>query len=91
MPLSRRAALHALTTVGAGLAASPALRALRALAHETADRAPHDLAADQDYWDTIRRAYDITPDFVQLENGYFSPCAREVHERYLAHLRMVNA
>ena len=91
MPLSRRAVLHTLTTVGAGLAASPALRTLRALAHETADRAPHELAADQDYWDTIRRAYDITPDFVQLENGYFSPCAREVHERYLAHLRMVNA
>jgi selenocysteine lyase/cysteine desulfurase len=91
MTLSRRAALHALTTVGAGLATSPALRTLQALARDTAHRAPHDLAADQDYWDTIRRAYDITPDFVQLENGYFSPCAREVHERYLAHLRMVNA
>jgi selenocysteine lyase/cysteine desulfurase len=84
---TRRDAVRALAAVSA----LPALRALHALAEQSAHRTPGDLAGDQDYWDQIRRAYDITPDFIQLENGYFSPCARDVHERYLAHLRMVNA
>ncbi|MCU0617250.1 MAG: aminotransferase class V-fold PLP-dependent enzyme [Gemmatimonadaceae bacterium] len=87
MAPTRRDAVRALAAVSA----LPALRALHALAEQSAHRTPGDLAGDQDYWDQIRRAYDITPDFIQLENGYFSPCARDVHERYLAHLRMVNA
>lgn len=91
MAPSRRDAVRSLAVLGTALAATPALRTLHALARETAHRTPLDLAGDQDYWDEVRRAYDITPDFVQLENGYFSPCARIVHERYVTHLRMVNA
>jgi selenocysteine lyase/cysteine desulfurase len=87
MAPTRRDAVRALAAVST----LPALRTLHALAAHTAHRTPRDLARDQDYWQEIRRAYDITTDFVQLENGYFSPCARDVHERYLAHLRMVNA
>jgi selenocysteine lyase/cysteine desulfurase len=93
MSPSRRDALRSLATLGIGVAAAPfpALDALRGHVAAAAHRDPRDLAADDAFWDGIRRAYDITPDFVQLENGYFSPCAREVHERYITHLRMVNA
>lgn len=87
MAPTRRDAVRALAAVST----LPALRTLHALAAHTAHETPSALAGRQDYWEEIRRAYDITTDFVQLENGYFSPCARDVHERYLAHLRMVNA
>jgi selenocysteine lyase/cysteine desulfurase len=95
MASSRRLALRALAALGAmpatrALAATPVLRTLEALARQTAHRTPDDLAGDQDYWDGIRRAYDLPGDFTPLENGYFSPCARVVLERHVAHLRLVN-
>jgi selenocysteine lyase/cysteine desulfurase len=84
------APLRALDALGTSVAPLRSLDALRAANARFAQQSASELAANQDYWDTVRAAYDITPSFTQLENGYFSPCAREVHERYLAHLRMVN-
>jgi selenocysteine lyase/cysteine desulfurase len=59
------------------------LSALRALpATELARRA--------DFWDTIRASYRLTPDYINLENGYYSMQAKPVLERFIGHVRDVN-
>ena len=57
-----------------------------------ARRLPPDvLARREDFWDEMRHAYTVTPDFIQLENGYFSLASNPVLEAYLGHIRRVNA
>ena len=48
------------------------------------------LAQDEDFWLQIRKAYKVTPDFIHLENGYYSLASEEVLENYLKHIRSVN-
>jgi selenocysteine lyase/cysteine desulfurase len=58
---------------------------------QVAQRAASELASDEDFWKKMRQAYKVTPDFIQLENGYFSLAATEVLEKYIEHIRWVNA
>ncbi|MDR3387858.1 MAG: aminotransferase class V-fold PLP-dependent enzyme [Rudaea sp.] len=53
--------------------------------------APAALAQDQDFWESIRSKYTVTPDFIQLENGYYSLAADPVLDSYISHVRQVNA
>ena len=62
----------------------------RLLAHTT-HLSPAALAERDDFWETIRTSYTVTPDFIQLENGYFSLAANPVLEAYIQHVRQVNA
>lgn len=48
------------------------------------------LAADDPFWDAIRASYRLTPDYINLENGYFSMQAEPVLEAFLGHVRAVN-
>lgn len=49
------------------------------------------LAKQEDFWATIRAAYPVTKEFIQLENGYYSLAAQPVLDGYLKHIRDVNA
>lgn len=49
------------------------------------------LAKREDFWATIRAAYPVTTDFIQLENGYYSLAARPVMDSYLKHIQAVNS
>ncbi len=55
------------------------------------DVAPDQLARRDDFWDAIRAGYTITPDFIQLENGYYSLAANNVLEAWIGHIRRINA
>lgn len=46
---------------------------------------------DEDYWSTVRAQYDVSPDFINLENGFFGVQARPVFQAFLAHQQRVNA
>lgn len=48
------------------------------------------LARDEDFWFGIRTRYRLTPDYINLENGYYSMQAQEVLERFIGHVRDVN-
>lgn len=48
------------------------------------------LARDEDFWVGIRTRYRLTPDYINLENGYYSMQAQEVLERFIGHVRDVN-
>jgi len=43
-----------------------------------------------DFWLQIRNDYILKPDYINLENGYFSMMAQPVLEKYMADVRMIN-
>jgi len=49
------------------------------------------MAQQEDFWATIRAAYPVTTEFIQLENGYYSLTARPVMDKYLKHIQAVNS
>jgi selenocysteine lyase/cysteine desulfurase len=49
-----------------------------------------DLYRDEKYWAEIAKDFDVTPDIINLENGYWGLMSRPVLETYLGHTRIVN-
>ncbi len=47
--------------------------------------------ADEQAWSVIRRNFDVSPDFINLENGYFGIQARPVLEAFQRYTAEVNA
>lgn len=47
-------------------------------------------ASEEDFWGMVRKAYYPPADFINLENGYFSPCPRPVFNRMRAYQEEVN-
>lgn len=43
-----------------------------------------------DFWDQIRAAYKLKPDYISLENGYYCFLPEETLDNYIKHLRDVN-
>ena len=74
-----------LKTVGAGALATftPALRKREGLSAK-------ELARDEEFWFTVRRAYDMTPNFIHLESGWFSPVSREVLDQQFRNMARLN-
>lgn len=72
----------------AGVAAAGALwpELFRPVAH----LAPATLAEDEKFWAAIRAKFTLTPDYVNLENGFYCFQPDEVLERFIAHVRAIN-
>lgn len=51
---------------------------------------PSTLASQADFWDTLRAHYILTPDFINLENGYYCITPKPTLDRYFEHLTSVN-
>ena len=52
---------------------------------------PHaELAQDEAFWGTIRGKYKLTPEYINLENGYYSMQAEPVLEAFIRHVRSIN-
>jgi selenocysteine lyase/cysteine desulfurase len=49
-----------------------------------------ELASDEDFWKGIRGEYDLKPDYINLENGYYNILPKEILENYIKHIREVN-
>lgn len=52
---------------------------------------PAELAAREDFWSELRATYVVPTEFIHLEHGYYSMQSQPVLERYVAHIRAVNA
>lgn len=72
------AALQAISTASA---ASPV---------QKAGNSPGANAADEAYWKNIAAQYDVTPDVINFENGYWGLMARPVLDAFLRHTEYVN-
>jgi selenocysteine lyase/cysteine desulfurase len=55
-----------------------------------AERAPDALASDDEFWTLIRGKYRLKPDYINLENGYFSMQAQPVLETFINRVREIN-
>ncbi len=51
---------------------------------------PAMLARQDDFWATLRRKYRLTPDYINLENGYYSMQSQPVLEAFITHVRDIN-
>jgi len=51
---------------------------------------PAALAEDEAFWKSIRGKYRLTPDYINLENGYYSMQSEDVLEGFIASVRKVN-
>ena len=49
-----------------------------------------ELASRADFWDTLRANYRLTPDYINLENGYYSMQSQPVLEKFIGHVRDIN-
>ena len=49
-----------------------------------------DIAVDEDFWTGIRGEYNLKPDYINLENGYYNILPKELLESYIQHIREVN-
>ncbi|WP_375443536.1 aminotransferase class V-fold PLP-dependent enzyme [uncultured Fibrella sp.] len=49
-----------------------------------------ELARDEAFWATIRQAYQIKPDYINLENGYYCIQPEPVLNSFIQHVRDVN-
>jgi hypothetical protein len=49
------------------------LKRARAAASATKDRAPEEMARDEDYWSEIRQAYTVDRNVINLNNGHVGP------------------
>jgi len=50
----------------------------------------NDNKMDNDFWLQIRNDYKLKPDYINLENGYYSMMAQPVMEKYLSEIKMIN-
>jgi hypothetical protein len=52
--------------------------------------APAEIAQDDAFWTAIRGKYRLVPDYINLENGYYSMQAEPVLEQFIDSIRKVN-
>lgn len=51
---------------------------------------PDAVAEDETFWEEIRKGYQINPDFINLENGYYCFLPQETLEKFFNHVREIN-
>ena len=52
---------------------------------------PERLAGEEAFWRTLRGKYHLVSDYINLENGYYSMQAKPVLEKFIGHVRALNA
>ena len=52
--------------------------------------APAQLAQDEDFWTALRAKYVLTPDYINLENGFFLMQSQPVLEAFIGRVRDIN-
>ena len=67
--MDKRAFIKNLGVMSAGL--SVGFTSLRKAVAAVEHVSPADLAADEDFWLKVRGDYEIKPDYINLENGYY--------------------
>ncbi len=55
-----------------------------------ASASPRELAEDETFWTALRGKYRLKPDFINLENGYYSMQSQEVLEKFIGRVRELN-
>jgi selenocysteine lyase/cysteine desulfurase len=51
---------------------------------------PNLLAEDESFWAEIRKGYNLKPNYINLENGYYNFVPQVLLDKYMGHIREVN-
>ena len=46
--------------------------------------------SDDDFWTKVRSHYDLHPDFINLESGYYNIIPKPTLENHIKHIKRVN-
>lgn len=74
----------------AGLSVPLTGKAMEQLLKAGSKLSANELALEEDFWLGIRGNYDLKPDYINLENGYYNILPKEILEEYIHHIRKVN-
>jgi len=78
------------STAALGLGALAPVGALARWVEQHQHVAPVTIAEDEKFWAGVRQGYNLKPDYINLENGYYCFVPQPTLEKYLAHIREVN-
>ena len=84
--MNKREFLQTASAASLGVALSEIAPLFADVAHVEAA----ELAQDEAFWATIRAKYKLKPDYINLENGYYSMQPQEVLEAFISHVREIN-
>ena len=73
-----------------GLGTFAGLDALGKLMESVSHIPARELASNEDFWQKIRADYDLVPDYINLENGYYCIQPRPVLDAYFKHIKEIN-
>lgn len=82
--MNKREFVRTMGSASLGMMFSPAILS------RLANAAPTELAEDEAFWMSIRGKYRLRPEYINLENGYYSMQSEEVLEGFIANVRRVN-
>lgn len=86
--MDKRSFLKNLTMLSIG--GGPSLELIEKLVSEVNHLPAEEVAKDEDFWMGIRGGYKLKPDYINLENGYYSIMPEETLENFIQHVRDVN-
>src|SRR4051812_39906355 len=97
MSLSRREIVAGLGAVAVSAVSPPVVPPSSAPRLPTAEslvvpagRTPDQLAPDESFWSTVARKYRVSPDFINLENGYYGIMPEPVRQAYHRNVDQLN-
>jgi aspartate aminotransferase-like enzyme len=86
--LKKRTFLKGLAWAAAGIPFSA--NSMEKMIARSASIEPNLLAEDESFWAEIRKGYNLKPDYINLENGYYNFLPQVLLDKYMGHIREVN-
>ena len=86
--MNKRTFLKNTTTLG--IASLVSFSAFSKMIEEVAGLPAEALAEDDDFWMRVRGGYKLKPDYINLENGFYSIMPQVIEQAYLKHILEVN-
>lgn len=95
MAQNRRNFLTQLAGISTGLIGMPwinyqLMEQIEATGSQLLKASDQEIARNEDFWLLIQRAYRQSPNFINLENGYFSPQPEEVMHAQFRNIQRIN-
>ena len=86
--MDKRSFLKGLAMIGLG--SSFKTDSFHSLLNSMENKSATELSIDEDFWESIRSHYQLKPDYINLENGYYNILPKPILEKFVAHVREVN-
>lgn len=58
--------------------------------HSETSKLPYPEVKGEEFWARIRKDYNLKPDYINLENGYYNHVPQPILNKYVEHIKQVN-